>query len=520
MTETQAVSAASRYALLESERQHFVKRADKAAKLTIPTLFMEGTTASKNMDVKDPAQSLGSRGVNTLASKMILSLLPMNTPFFKLNVDALKLQMEGEGEKKAEIEKGLGTIERAVLRDIENSGDVTALFEAVKHLIVVGNVLVYVGKDGSRVFDLNKYVVSRAPDGTVLEIVICEETAPTALTAEQRTTINQNELEKSPDKNIPVYTHVKFEGGKVNWHQEIHGTVVPNSESSVPEKGNPWLALRFLRIDGEDYGRSYVEMYMGDLDSLEVLSTAVRDAAIAASKVIWLVRPNGSTSARVIATANNNDVKTGNADDVTCLRMDKAADLRVAENMLQFIRQQLAAAFMINAEVLRDAERVTAEEVRYVAQELDDSLGGIYSILSSEFQKPYVNRRLHMMRAANRIPKLPSIVDPVIVTGFAALGRGHDREKLIRYAKTIAEVYGPEAVPQFLNADEFNTRLAVADGIDTIGLLITEDDRKAAQAEANQGAQAQEMISKLGPEMIRQAGNTLTQPEGTVQDGT
>ena len=35
--------------------------------------------------------------------------------------------------------------------------------------------------------------------------------------------------------------------------------------------------------------------------------------------------------------------------------------------------------------VIRDSERTTAEEVRMTAQELQDSLGGIYGVLSQEF---------------------------------------------------------------------------------------------------------------------------------------
>ena len=45
----------------------------------------------------------------------------------------------------------------------------------------------------------------------------------------------------------------------------------------------------------------------------------------------------------------------------------------------------------------RSAERVTAEEVRYMAQELETALGGVYSILSQEFQYPFVNLLLGRM---------------------------------------------------------------------------------------------------------------------------
>ena len=45
-------------------------------------------------------------------------------------------------------------------------------------------------------------------------------------------------------------------------------------------------------------------------------------------------------------------------------------------------------------EVQRQAERVTATEVSLVANELQDALGGVYGILTTEFQLPYLTSKL------------------------------------------------------------------------------------------------------------------------------
>ena len=68
--------------------------------------------------------------------------------------------------------------------------------------------------------------------------------------------------------------------------------------------------------------------------------------------------------------------------------MQKFNDFRVAQESAQKIEERLAAAFLLNSSVQRDAERVTAEEVRFMAQELESTLGGVYSVLSQEFQLP------------------------------------------------------------------------------------------------------------------------------------
>lgn len=500
-------TAESRYTQLSSDRTHFIERGDKCAKLTIPTLFQRDVTISANMKIKDPEQSIGARGVNTLASKMILSLLPMNTPFFKLNLDEINPDLEDDLVK--EVMKGLGTIERQTLRDIENSGDMSVVFEVLKHLIVVGNGLLFVGEKGTRLYDLNKYTVLRSPDGEWQEIVVCEEVSPQSLPEAVRAALQSSPATttSTPERNLRLYTHVTREDGRVKWHQEVKGIKIEGTEGNVPEDGNPWLPLRFLRVDGENYGRSYVEMFLGDLNSLEVLTRAVTEGAAAAAKVVFLVKPNGTTNPKVIAQAPNLSVRTGDANDVTVLRMDKASDMSVAKDMIGVIERRLAYAFMINAEVMRDAERVTAEEVRLVAQELDDSLGGIYSLLSKEFQLPYVQRRLHLLRKKKGMPKLPPTVKPAIVTGFAALGRGHDADKLMRFIEKVTALLSNPALAGKLNVDEIIIRLAVADGIDTNGLLIPAE----VQQQGQEQAQGMGLIEKLGPEMLRQAGPMIGQ---------
>ena len=56
--------------------------------------------------------------------------------------------------------------------------------------------------------------------------------------------------------------------------------------------------------------------------------------------------------------------------------------------------RRLGAAFLLNTAVTRDAERVTAQEIRMQAQELESSLGGVYSRLANELQLPLAKRLL------------------------------------------------------------------------------------------------------------------------------
>ena len=158
--------------------------------------------------------------------------------------------------------------------------------------------------------------------------------------------------------------------GKWHIYQEVKGLVIPGSEGTYPLDKSPWIPLRFTKIDGEDYGRGYVEEYLGDLRSLEALTMAIVEGSAISAKVLFLVNPNGVTEQRTLVEAPNGAVRTGNAEDVTVLQVQKNNDFNTAYQMIEAISQRLAFAFLMNTAVQRGGERVTAEEIRYMRGEL------------------------------------------------------------------------------------------------------------------------------------------------------
>ena len=107
-----------------------------------------------------------------------------------------------------------------------------------------------------------------------------------------------------------------------------------------------------------------------------------------------------------------------------------------------------------------------------MAEDLEQALGGIYSILSQEFQLPYVMRKMAMMEKDKKLPKLPKDgVRPSIVTGLEALGRGNDKNKLISFLQTLAGTLGPDTIAKYINVTDAIARLATSEGIDPKGLV-------------------------------------------------
>lgn len=267
-------------------------------------------------------------------------------------------------------------------------------------------------------------MVQRDAMGNVLEIITKETIAPVMLDPETRALIGDAEDGPgSPDNEIDLYTYIYLDNDQ-QWlvRQEVQGIVVPESMGMYPIGKLPWLALRFDRIESESFGRGLVEQYLGDLKSLEGLTRAVVEGSAAASKVLFMVRPNSTTKPRLIAKTGNGGIIQGDINDVGVLQLNKFNDFRVALEMSRSITERLSYAFLLNSAVQRDAERVTAFEINLLASELEQSLGGVYSLLSSEFQLPLVGILLQRMEEAGKMPPLPEgIVRPQIVTGLKLL---------------------------------------------------------------------------------------------------
>jgi hypothetical protein len=506
------MSIRQRYEKLEAKRQPFLDRARDSAKLTIPSLLPPDGHSSHSK-LYTPFQGIGARGVNNLSSKMLLALLPPNSPFFRLTVDDFKLEELAQEEgARAEVEKALSSIERAVMSEIEGSSTRIAGFEALKHLLVAGNVLIYRTPEGAmRVFHLDRYVIVRDPMGNPLEMVIKEDVAPDALPADVRELIESSDNKASNDESVGLYTRVIRRNGKWEVTQEVAGFPVPEATGTYPLDKSPFIPLRLSRIDGESYGRGYVEEYIGDLQSLETLTQAIVEGAAASAKVLFLVRPNGTTRARVLAEAPNGAIREGDANDVTTLQVQKSGDMQIAYQTAQEIKDRLSFAFLMNSSVQRNAERVTAEEIRYMASELEDALGGIYSILSQEFQLPLVNILLNQMQKQKKVPALPKgMVTPTIVTGLEALGRGHDLNKLATLLEHLMPL-GPEEIAKRLNVGDYITRIGTSLGMDMDGLVKSEDQIQQEQQQAMMMQTGQQLAPQafdaVKEQMMAQQGN-------------
>lgn len=477
------------YDRLANERAPYVTRAENNATYTIPAVFpKESDNGSTNYAT--PYQSVGARGVNNLAAKMLLSLFPVGEPFFKLAINEFALKQVGDTEVVQQANIGLSLVERVAMRYVEAAAIRPTAYEGMKQLLVAGNFLWYMppGEQVMRLYRLTSYVLERDSNGGVIQGVTKESVAAINLPEDIRALVDS--AEDTPNKQVDVYTHFYRDLESDNWlsYQEVEGQVIESTANTFPKDGLPWIPVRLFKIDGESYGRSFVEEYLGDLVSLENLSKSIVEFAQAASKVLFLVEPSGVTQARRLTKAANGSFVAGRKADISVFQMEKYNDFQVAKSTADGIEQRLSFAFLLNSAVQRNAERVTAEEIRFVANELEATLGGVYSVLSSEFQLPMVRRLLIDLQLTSKIPDLPSdAVEPSVITGLDAIGRGQDLDKLMTFMSASSTAL--QFTQGDVNWSNFILRIAEASGIDPQGLLLSPQERQAAaQAQAQQQA--------------------------------
>jgi len=491
------------YAKYQIDRQPYLERGRECAAVTLPSLLPPD--GQKKGRIPKPYSGFGARGVNNVSAKLMMALFPSNLPFFRMAVDDFALAELGSA--RGEAEKALSMYERAVALDVETTFIRVPLFVAIKHLIVVGNVLFFRDpKSGrGRAIPLTNYVVRRDAPGNVLAIILREEVSlvslPVKVAAQIRAKEGQREIE-----TVPIFTRVVRDPTRWSVTQEAGDIPVDVAAGGYPLDQCPWLPLRMILVDGEDYGRSFAEEYFPDLDSLEKLTKAIIQFSAAAAKIIIMVKANATTKAAALAKAQSGDIITGNRADVDVLQLDKFADFQVAQSTIQNIESRLGFVFMLNSAIQRNGERVTAEEIRRIAQEIDTGLGGVHALLAQELQLPLVSLILAAKTKRKELPALPKgLVKPVIVTGIEALGRGTDLDNLMTAVQAL------QVVPQSLDrikGDEFGKRVFAATQVPHDGLFKSDEEVAAEQ----QNAMASQMATAATPAMAKAAAEGPMEP--------
>jgi hypothetical protein len=488
---------------LSGIKRPLLTRCEKYSAFTLPTLITPPGYNEELEELQTDFQSVGAQGVNNLANKLMLALFAPSRPFFRYEIDAKFAQALQQQLKlnPDDIQKMLAEAERGCIKQLDQMGVRPKLYESAKHLIVTGNCLLILADDKKetpmRVLSLKRYCVKRSMSGKLLQIVIHEKVRFDELEQEVQDfcAASSHKYANTDDQNCPevkYFTWVKWDG-KANYIVTHHV-----DDLDLPEKYNgkytdetlPYRPLTWELHDDNDYGTGLVEQIAGDLASLSMLSEAEVKGAILASEFRWLVNPAGTTRPEDVENSANGAALPGVANDIVPLNSGTGASMQYIDTVATKYINRIGKAFLLGSSVVRDAERVTAEEIRMQANELETSLGGVYSRLAIDFQMPMA----YWLTARSGVNIGGKAIKPMVITGLDALSRNGDLDNLKLALQDLAGVSGmPPQALAVLNLTAIATAIFMGRGVSMDTYIKTPDQQAADMQDANQAALAQQV---------------------------
>lgn len=491
---------------LDSRRTNKLQRGQDCARLTVPGLYPEeGFT--ETMELPDVYSSLPARGVMALASRMVSAIYPLNqTPFFNLEIDQ---QYVPQGVDQTETLTQLSRLDRKIMDKLASTNLRQELFVLFQHLIVIGDALFQCTDDYQfRVHRIDHYVVQRYPDGRVYRIILREWVDPDAIPETWSYDSKMDDYgspESGPSADHkPYFTEVLWNPDSKKWTVTVEfcGQTVDSGTYDV----NPYIPQVWSRIAGEDYGRSLCEEHIGDIRTLESLTKSLVEAASANAEFRIGVDPTGITEVSDLQSTENGDFVPAREADVFAIQLAKQIDLGPMAAVRQDLTQNLGRTFLLQSSVQRSGDRVTATEIREVAQELDQTLGGIFSGMARDIQIPLVRRCMILMARDRLLPKdLVSLVtsDKMLTlkvrTGLEALNREVQNSMLAQWANVVGQV---QAVQPYIDWYGWAVKWTSSFGLEPVGLVKTpqqlQDEQQQQARQSIEAMTAQQMISSLG----------------------
>lgn len=462
---------------MTQNRGTMLDRKQRLAEMTIPSALPDGNYDSQTDALTNGASSLGAQGATNIINKLMLAMFAPGISFLRLDLqaDAKQRFIEQLGlQDDSLLTDVLANGEREAMRTLEQSGSRPHIYEGLAHLVVVGDVLMDLSDTSVISFiSVRDYAVKRNRKGQVLRLVFCEKTRVMDLEPEAEKEYRNGVPECRFDDEVTVYTVVKFVKGMYRstvWINEVQLSQ-RHSGKWTPEN-MPYRALTWRLPVGQDYGVSLAEDYANDLVMHDAVSESLADGAVLASQFRWACNPGGMTDPSVVESGANGSVVPAAKDDLSLIFANIGTQLASVSGVEELYSRRLGRGFLMNTAVTRNAERVTVEEMRIQANELEGSLGGVYSRLAIDMQGPIARWSLRRAKIAIKGTK----IEPTIITGLDALSRSADLERLMGFLQDVSNLSSlPPEIRMRLNEGPILADMAAGRGVDRGKYVASEE---------------------------------------------
>jgi len=486
--------ASALWSQMEADKQHIMDRTERLAALTIPKICRP-EHLDKDVEMSHDYQSIGAQAVNHVTNKLMLAMFAPSRPFFRLGLSGeTKAKALAAGVKLEELAPAFSQAERDAVAELDSRAQRPKLYQSCRHLVVAGNVLVVLEEDHIRVMGLRYWCVKRDYRGRVQRLIIREKLCFEELDPKVQQALP---LRYQPESTVSHYKLIQRNpNGDYRMEQWVDDTRLPSVfDGRWPEAKCPYRVLAWDLGDEDDYGTGLVEDYMGDLEAVSVMAESVVDGGVLGCEIRYLVNPAGVTSADDFNKSENGDAVSGRPEDIDAITPGNAEAVKVAMTVAEGYEQRIARGFLLGSALTRNAERVTAEEIRQTALELEQSFGGVYSALAAQMQAPIAY--WCMGSSGVKIAGLKDITVTVL-TGLDALSRTADIDNLkLALTDLSLATQLPEPLQVRINWQSLESAVLAGRGVTTGSILITEEQYQKQQ-QAQQAARVNEQAAVEG----------------------
>lgn len=534
---------ATLYQALDNNRKTLLTRWREYAALCFPgSLPWEGQYETSELPV--PFSSATARGLNRLCSRLATTLVPLNgMPFFNIEIEDAE---PTEGVDPTEEQKALSRIERRVMRKLGTTNFRSALHATLLQSAITGNSLMQAHPNYQySVHRVDRWVIRRRPDGTWYDLIICTPVDKSML-PQMLLDAGFTNQELSPNYPLVrgglydpcscIYTRVINDSkGGCDISVEYDKQDISSKLSDKRPLGGhfpicPYFPTRWNMVAGENWGRGLVEENAGDIRALEAMSEALLDSIAANAEYRWGVNPAGLTEIHDLQESENGSFVPAVKDDVFAIQLGNQAQVTAAQASCRMKEEVLGQVFLLNSVVQPTGERVTAEQVRVIAEELEQGISGVFSESARELLIPVTRQVLYAMALDSllvpvedpaaqslkeELSKPDSLLAIKIKTGLESLSREIEGGKVDAILDKVSQLppQGQEVIvwPGLMN------RWISSKGLETKGLVYTVEElnqqRAQQQQAATQQAASQQAIQTGGAI----AENAAANPQGTPQ---
>lgn len=499
------------YETLKSERDLISTKVEEYATWTLPSVFPEpGVTVSE--ELQNDVQSFGAQAVNHLSNKLMIGLFNPSRPFFRL--DATKEfteELAQAGVPQEAIQAALQGAERESVKELDRLGAREPFTMLLMLLIITGNGLLYFPKDGKiQAYSMRDYVITRDITGFPIRIILHDAKKTETLPKDVQEKLHRAKPNGvNAEMDTKLYTDIQWDitTKKYTVHQYADEVRLTDDKSKGVYTADtlPYIPLVWKLVRGEDYGRGLVEDYAGDFHALSTAERSSLEIVSVIAQIKGLVNPAGMTDVNELNNTANGQWCSGREEDVSLVQFAELQQaLASLETYIDKKERRLSKAFLMDSAGVRDAERVTAEEIRLVARDLEMALGGVYTRLAQTYQLPIA--RLLLLKIDFKIKGTK--VEPIITTGLSALSRSGDLDSYRFFVQDAAllaqldpEIRAELSIPQLLQY------IATNNNLDTEVAFKSEEDKEQAlqdQADAEQQAVDDEVRIKAEPQLLAQ----------------